>query len=185
MGKIPKTDEQRRIQGLPPITQYDQYRNYEPNVMQQLAGIPGSNYAQNAGFMNQGGGRFGGMGFSPGQAKDFYSKESQSKKDTPFTWGGMFSKMGNWMGDNPMKAAGIGLGLWEQYNIRQQQAQNKEYMQDVRGAMEFDQADVNRRWDLTMKDWEARNLRDAGFDHAQRLPGSKVQESVPQYATEV
>jgi hypothetical protein len=90
--------------------------------------------------------------------------------ETPFSWSGAAGKVGDWMGNNPMKVAGLGLGLWDQINKSKQLSQNEAYMGDVRNAMQFDQADVNRRWDLTMKDYNSRQARDAKFDNSQRLP---------------
>ena len=85
------------------------------------------------------------------------------------TGSSFLKNVGSWMGSNPMKVAGLGLGLWDQINKSKQLSQNKAYMEDVRGAMAFDQADVNRRWDLTMKDYESRQARDAKFDKSQAL----------------
>ena len=82
----------------------------------------------------------------------------------------IWSGIKEWTGKNPMKAAGIGLDLWKQINQNRALSQNKAYMDDVRKAMAFDQADVNRRWDLTMKDYNRRVALDDKFLESQKLP---------------
>jgi len=69
---------------------------------------------------------------------------------------GMLSKIGNYIGDNPMDVANLGLNIWGQVNKNKALNQNEQYLGDVRKAMEFDQADVNRRWDLAMGDYKVR-----------------------------
>jgi len=69
---------------------------------------------------------------------------------------GMLGKIGNYIGDNPMDVANLGLNIWGQVNQNKALNQNEQYLGDVRKAMEFDQADVNRRWDLAMGDYKVR-----------------------------
>ena len=52
-----------------------------------------------------------------------------------------------------MDAAKIGLGIWGGIQKQQAMGQQQQYLDDVRKAMVFDQADVNRRWDLAMGDY--------------------------------
>ena len=69
---------------------------------------------------------------------------------------GMLGKIGNWIGDNPMDVANLGLRLWGGIQQNRAMDQNEQYLGDVRKAMLFDQADVNRRWDLAMGDYKVR-----------------------------
>jgi hypothetical protein len=74
----------------------------------------------------------------------------------PLSKPGMLGKIGSWIGDNPMDVANLGLRLWGGMQQNRAMDQNEQYLSDVRKAMEFDQADVNRRWDLAMGDYKVR-----------------------------
>jgi len=137
-----------------------------PNMYSIIQGaIPGgTDYGQSSKWntlQDLASGRFnatpGTKGFDPLTTND---------DDEKSIWG----KAKDWIGDNPMKAAGIGLDLWKQINQNRALSQNKAYMDDVRKAMAFDQADVNRRWDLTMKDYNRRVDLDDKFLESQKLP---------------
>lgn len=69
---------------------------------------------------------------------------------------GMLSKAGEWLGDNAMDVANMGLKLWGGIQQNRAMDQNEQYLGDVRKAMLFDQADVDRRWDLAMGDYKVR-----------------------------
>jgi len=84
-------------------------------------------------------------------------------------WGNLFGGAWDWMKSKPLDAAKIGLGILNYGQRDRQLDQWDDYQDDVRAQMAFDQKDVDRRWDLTMKDWESRQARDAAFDHSQRL----------------
>ena len=101
------------------------------------------------------------------QMKSFGSGLIDPSMYEPKSW---IDKGKDFLLKNPMKAAGIGLDLWKQINQNKSLAQNKAYMDNVRQAMAFDQADVNRRWDLTMKDYNRRVDLDDKFLESQKLP---------------
>ena len=91
---------------------------------------------------------------------------------------GMLSKMGSWMGDHPMDAAKIGLGIWGGIQKQQAMGQQQQYLDDVRAAMAFDQADVDRRWDLAMGDYRVREEDQNQFRASQGMENKKTNFTV-------
>ena len=69
---------------------------------------------------------------------------------------GMLSKAGSWLSDNAMDIGNMGLKLWGGIQKNRAMDQQDRYLDDVRKAMLFDQADVDRRWDLAMGDYKVR-----------------------------
>ena len=98
------------------------------------------------------------LGFSAERRKAFYGKggPGNMQTETPFSWSSAAGKAGEWLGDNPLEAADVGLRLWG--GIQQNKAldQNEQYLGDVRQAMRFDQEDVKNRWNLAMSDYRVR-----------------------------
>lgn len=86
---------------------------------------------------------------------------------------GMMSKIGTWMGDHPMDAAKIGLGIWGGIQKQQAMGQQQQYLDDVRAAMAFDQADVDRRWNLAMGDYRVREEDQNQFRASQGMENKK------------
>tara|TARA_R110002020_G_scaffold14753_1_gene52532 strand:- start:16348 stop:16863 length:516 start_codon:yes stop_codon:yes gene_type:complete len=97
----------------------------------------------------------------------------QSTKDTPPPPPGMMNKIGTWMGDHPMDAAKIGLGIWGGIQKQQAMGQQQQYLDDVRAAMAFDQADVDRRWNLAMGDYRVREEDQNQFRASQGMENKK------------
>ena len=70
-----------------------------------------------------------------------------------------FGGRNNILGDTLKDLGGVGgaadlfLKGWGAYNQNRALNQQDQYLGDVRKAMQFDQADVNRRWDLAMGDY--------------------------------
>jgi hypothetical protein len=95
--------------------------------------------------------QYGDFQFGSNNKQPWYTGKS-SERDA-LKQPGMLSKIGDYIGDNPMDVANLGLNIWGAYNQNKALGQNQQYLDDVRKAMVFDQADVNRRWDLAMGDY--------------------------------
>jgi len=162
---------QSRLHGRSPGTTFTPINNNPEDMLTAYQQLHGSMTGFQGGIrpnMFNSGGRSNAFG---AKYPNFYNEGGAGNPpEQPFSWSGAAGKVGDWMGNNPMKVAGLGLGLWDQYNKSEQLDQNKQYMGNVQNAMRFDQADVNRRWDLTMKDYNSRIARDDKFDNSQRLP---------------
>jgi len=91
---------------------------------------------------------------------------------------GMMDKLKLWAGDHPMDAAKIGLGIWGGIQKQQAMGQQQQYLDDVRAAMAFDQADVDRRWNLAMGDYRVREEDQNQFRASQGMENKKTNFTV-------
>ena len=92
--------------------------------------------------------------------------------------GGMFGDIKSWIGNHPLDAANIGLNIWGGIQKQQALGQQQQYLDDVRQAMAFDQADVDRRWDLAMGDYRVREEDQNQFRASQGMENKKTNFSV-------
>ena len=98
--------------------------------------------------------------------------------DPPPPEKGLFGKAGDWIGGHPLDAAKIGLSLWRGVQQNRALDQQDEYLKDVRKAMAFDQADVDRRWNLAMGDYRVREEDQNQFRASQGMENKKTNFSV-------
>jgi len=87
---------------------------------------------------------------------------------------GVLGKLGTWAGDHAMDVANLGLNIWGGIQKNKALDQQDQYLKDVRQAMAFDQADVNRRWNLAMGDYRVREEDQNQYRTAQGMENKKT-----------
>tara|TARA_Y100001963_G_C6672016_1_gene395555 strand:+ start:175 stop:927 length:753 start_codon:yes stop_codon:yes gene_type:complete len=99
-------------------------------------------------------------------------------KDSPPPEKGFLEGLGSWASGHPLEAAKVGLGIWQGIQTNRSLDQQDDYLKDVRQAMAFDQADVDRRWNLAMGDYRVREEDQNQYRTAQGMTNTKTNFTV-------